>query len=91
MGAITAAAEQVRPHLSGQVQMLRPDTEMDSSDPAVYLFLFYGDVPWEEWNIDRVCIEALGEEEGRRLTAQFEDCLDGEQDGYAFAGELPTS
>lgn len=88
---IAAAHEKARRHLSGQWQLLRPDTDEKSGDAAVYLFLFYGDVPLEEWELERLFIEAHGEEDGRRLSEQFDDCCDGEQAVYAFSGEVATS
>ena len=88
ISALAAAGEQARPHLSGQWQLLRPDTDENSSGSAVYLFLFYGHVPLDEWDVESTCIEALGEEEGRRLAQQIDDC--GEQDVYAFSGEVAT-
>ena len=89
--AIAAAHEQSRPHLSGQAQILRSDTDADGNDASVYLFLFYGDVPFDEWDIQRACIETLGEEEGQRLVERFVDCLDGEQVVYAISGEVATA
>lgn len=86
--ALSAAVEQVRPHLSGRWQLLRPDTDDESSDVAAYVFLFYGDVPLDEWDIEALCKEALGEEEGRQLAEQVLDCFDDEQDVYAISGEV---
>lgn len=92
MPVIAAAHEQARPHLGGQWQLLRPDLNEKGTDgEPVYLFLFYGDVPLDDWELDRLLIEAHGEEEGQRLSRQFDDCCDGEQEVYAFAGEVPTS
>ena len=83
--ALVAAQEQARPDLDDQWQLLRPDGEA----PA-FLFLFYGDASIEEWDIERLCVEALGDEEGRRLAERILDCLDGEQDVYAFSGAIGT-
>ena len=83
--AIAAAHQQARPQLSGQWHLLRTETDRDSSDPAVYMFLFFGDVPLDEWDLGRVLVETLGEERGQRLGKQFDDCLAGEQDGYSLA------
>jgi hypothetical protein len=85
---LAAAADRARPHLSARWQLLRPDTEEDDSDPASYLFLFFGDLPFDEWDIERICVEALGDEEGHRLAEQIADCIDGEQDVHVFSGEV---
>ena len=85
---IAAASEQARPHLNGQWHLLRPDTDETSSGAAVYMFLFYGDVPPDMWELEPLLIEAHGEEQGQRLAQQFDDCVNGEQDIYAFSGEV---
>jgi hypothetical protein len=86
--ALAAAVAQARPHLSGQWQLLRPDRDQDSPDGAVYLFLFYGPATLDEWDVEGICIESLGEGEGRRLAEQILGCLDGEQEVHTFSGEV---
>jgi len=91
MPVIGAAQAHARPHLTGRWQILRPDASYSDADAPVYLFLFYGDGPLDDWKLNTLFIDTHGEEEGRRLYERFYRCLDGEQDIYAFSGEVTTS
>ena len=77
---ITPAAERVHPHLADRWQLVRPAKHppADVAAPA-YLFLFYGDAPYDSWDLGDVLPTAYGADEGRRHLETLEDLVDGEQ------------
>lgn len=86
---VVPAVKQVRPHLLGRWQVLRPEAPGDDG-PFVYGLLFYGDGPFSDWDLDTLLAEAHGDEEGARRAQEFVGFLDGEQEVHAFSGELTT-
>ena len=81
---IVPAGRKARPHLEGQWQLLRPHPEADGCD---YMFVFYGGVPLDDWELDQMFTDAYGSEESTRLLAQFEELVSGEQQVYQFNGD----
>jgi hypothetical protein len=87
---IVPAIDRARPHTSGLWQLLRPTGDQDG-DGSVYAFVFYGEVPESDWDLDTLFAEVHGEQMGRRLSQQFEDMVVGDQEVYAFAGEVAAT
>jgi hypothetical protein len=87
---IVPAVDKARPHTSDLWQLLRPTSDHDG-DSTVYAFVFYGDVPEADWDLDTLFAEVHGEQMGRRLIQQFEDMVVGDQEIYAFAGEVAAT
>jgi hypothetical protein len=81
---VTPAAERMKPHLADQWQLVRPAKHppSDAAAPA-YLFLFYGDAPYDEWDLEDVLPAAYGEDDGRRHLQALEEMIDGEQTVFA--------
>lgn len=86
---VVPAVKQVRPHLLGMWQVLRPEVQGDDG-AIIYGLLFYGDMPFSDWDLDSLLVEAHGDEEGARHIQDFMGFLDGEQQVHAFSGELST-
>jgi hypothetical protein len=86
---IVPAIKQVRPHLLGMWQVLRPDVQGDGG-PIIYGLLFFGDMPLTDWDLETLLAEAHGDEEGARLLQEYLGFLDGEEQVHAFAGELTS-
>jgi hypothetical protein len=86
---VVPAVKQVRAHLLGMWQVLRPEAQGDDG-ALIYGLLFYGDVPFSDWDLDTLLTEAHGDEEGTRRAQEFMGFLDGEQQLHAFSGELST-
>ena len=84
---IGVAAQRVRPHLVDKFQALRP-VKSGVDGPSPYFFLFYGDDPEEDWDLDRMFREAYGDDEGHRRSQQWLDLLEGEQENYDFSDEV---
>jgi hypothetical protein len=89
--AIAKAEAQTQSHSTSEWHLLRPDIGATGTNAAAYMFLFYGDVPLEELDLERIFIGAHGEEEGRRLIERFVAYTDGPQEVYAFSGEVAQS
>ena len=51
-----------------------------------YVFVFYGDAPLDDWDVDTLLSTALGEEEGQRRMQEWVDLIDGEQTSVYVAG-----
>jgi hypothetical protein len=86
---IVPAVKQVRPHLMGRWQTLRP-AEQEDDAPPTYGLLFHGDSPLSEWELGPLLAEAYGDEEGARRDREFEAFLAGDQQMHAFSGALPV-
>jgi hypothetical protein len=86
---IVPAVKQVRPHLIGMWQTLRPAEQGAQDELTMYGLLFYGDAPLSDWDLETLLVEAYGAEEGARLDREFEGFLAGEQQVHAFSGALP--
>jgi hypothetical protein len=84
---VIPAVTQTRPEMAQQWQALSPEAD-DPDGTAVYAFLFYGDAPFEDWDLGALLLEAYGEEAGRQRMEQFESFLDGEQQVHAFVGAV---
>jgi len=91
MPIIAAAHAQARPHIKDEWRLLRPDRGNSEADAPVYLFMFYGDGNLDDWELRQLFLDTHGDDDGKRLFDQFYDCLDGEQDVYAFSGEVPRT
>jgi hypothetical protein len=87
---LVPAIHQARPHATGLWQLLRPASDQDG-DGSVYVFVFYGDVPDADWELDTLFAAVHGEQEGRRLMQRFDDMVVGDQEVYEFAGEVAAS
>ena len=87
---IAPAADQVRPHVSGTVRLLRPVRQPSEGAQTAHVFLFYGD-SWDDYELDSLFREAYGEDIGSQRAQQFQDFMAGEQIGYEFDGEAPVS
>jgi hypothetical protein len=86
---VAPAVEQRRPHQTDMWEVLRPAQNQDSDGTAAYIFLFYGDAPLDDWELDRLFTEAYGDEEATRIGEQWSQLLDGEQDIHYLSGVLP--
>ena len=81
---ITPATVRVTPYLADMWQLVRPARNPPSDATApTYLFLFYGDAPYDAWDLGEILPAAYGEEDGRRHLGAFEDMVDGEQTIFA--------
>ena len=87
---IAPSVARARPHLAGLWQVLRP-SEDESRDGGVYAFVFYGDVPDEDWELDRLFADVHGNQQAVRLGRRFDDLVVGEQDVYTFSGEVSAA
>jgi hypothetical protein len=85
---IVPAVKQIRPHLMGMWQTLRPAEQGAQDELTMYGLLFYGDAPLSDWDRETLLVEAYGAEEGTRLDREFEGFLAGEQQVHAFSGAL---
>lgn len=96
---VVPAVAQSRPQAAGRWQLLRPGAIADSSrvvnSPGVataradtYVFVFYGDLPLDEWALGPVFAEVHGEEKGAQLARKFDDFVDGDQVICQFSGQV---
>jgi hypothetical protein len=85
---IVPAARQHRPHLIGQWQTLRPENDLHGDGTRAYVFVFYGDAPLDDWDVDTLLSAALGEDEGQRRMQEWIDMIDGEQTNVYVAAEV---
>ena len=88
---IVPAARENRPHLMGQWQTLRPESDLHGDGTRAYAFLFYGDAPVEDWDVDTLLTTAFGEDEGERRLRQWTELIDGDQTIVYVAGEIASS
>jgi hypothetical protein len=95
---VAPAVAQARPNASGLWQTLIPDanSELSQTDaqgvaaaPAgTYVFVFYGDLSLDEWDLGPVFTEVHGEEKGNNLAREFEDFVEGDQVVLQFSGQI---
>jgi len=91
LSVIVPASQRVKPDLDGSWRLLRPNEDDVEGLTRAYMFLFYGDAPWEEWDLEPLFREAYGPEEGARHLDHFVDLVEGEQTLYAFSGHVAGS
>ena len=78
---VVPAARERRPESRGRWRVLRA-TEPDD-DVVVFAFLFEGGEP-EDWELEPLLVEALGQDGAADALATFAGMLKGEQQGWAF-------
>jgi hypothetical protein len=78
---VAPAANERRPDLRGRWRVLRA-TEPDD-DVVVFAFVFDGGQP-EDWELEPLLVEALGQDGAADALATFAGMLKGEQQGWAF-------
>jgi hypothetical protein len=88
LDVIVEAEQRVKVGRQGRWRLLRPAKDQPQGATRAYMFLFYGDVPSEDWELDRLFDKAYGPEQGARHLQHFEDLIEGEQSVYAFDGEV---
>src|SRR3954447_7720189 len=76
---LAPAVQRYHPELVDDYTMQRPATDAPEGAQDAYVLLFYGDHPWEAWDVKALLTEAHGAEEAERLDKQFEDMMAGEQ------------
>jgi hypothetical protein len=91
INVIVPAGRRTKPHREDGWQLLRPSDNPPEGVTSAYMFVFYGDAPLEEWDLEPLFNEAYGPEEGRQHLDRFLDLIDGEQTLYAFGGEVTRS
>jgi hypothetical protein len=96
---VDPAATQARPDAVGLWQVLRPGTGagpaqlldapgVTAAAESTYVFVFFGDLPLDDWDLGPVFTEVHGEERASELMQQFGDFLAGDQVIYEFSGQL---
>ena len=84
-GVIVPAVNQTAPHLSQMWQTLRPSEDNEGCD---YVFVFYGDAPLDEWDLERLLLAAYGDADGHTHMQHFLELLSGEQQVLSFSGQV---
>src|SRR6476620_2185022 len=72
---VAPAVERARKDLSERYEVFRSD---DEDGRAVFFFLFEGD-DMDDWELEPILKDALGEEESQEVLKQFTGCLLEEQ------------
>ena len=69
-----------------QVATRGPVRRPSDDERCCYVFLFFGEGALDTWDLERVFVDAYGEDEAARRMSQFEDFLvGGEQQVQVFA------
>lgn len=83
---VVPLVKQARPQLADMWQVLRPADTGDG--PVVYAFVFYGDTPLAEWDLNPLFSDVYGDEEGARYSERLDDFFASQQQVYAFSGAM---
>jgi hypothetical protein len=89
--AIVPAVRKERPHLIGQWQGYRPEDDLHGDGTRAYVFLFYGDAPLDDWDVDTLLTAALGEDEGQKRMQEWVSMIEGEQTNIYVADEIASN
>ena len=94
---VVPAVRQARPQAEGLWELWRPTAESSQvvnsprvapAPPSTYAFVFFGDLPLDDWDLVPVFTEVHGEDRGGDLNRQFEDFIVGDQQIHQFSGPV---
>jgi hypothetical protein len=84
---VVPAVREHRPHLTGQWQSLRPEPDQHGDGMSAYVFIFHGNAPIEDWDLESLFTTAFSEEDAARRWHEWSELVDGDQIVVYFSGE----